>query len=248
MPAVLGTRCAAPTSRALRRGPSATATSGLSTAEGVDFTRTTADFGLLLARTRPRRAGAPRPEMFLVDMQPQVLTSRLLRQMTGHAQFNEVYLDGVRLGADAQLGPEGKGWQVATTTLMNERVAIGRSMATMASPAEHRGSALPGAERARPGPAPARFAGMWIESEIGRLITERAGQLGQTGDPGPVGSVGKLFGAEHAFFESTISSWISLGPDGMLYPRFGDNGAPMEHAPQVAFLRARCEHHRGRHL
>jgi alkylation response protein AidB-like acyl-CoA dehydrogenase len=197
-----------------------------------------AHFGLLLARTdvdAPKNHGLT---TFLVDMHAPGVETRPLRQMTGHAEFNEVYLDGVRLGADAQLGPEGKGWQVATTTLMNERVSIGRSMATMASPADTAVQLF--RERTDHDPVlRTRVAGMWIESEIGRLITQRAGQLGQTGDPGPVGSIGKLFGAEHALRVHELIVEL-LGADGMLYPRFGDNGAPVEQMSQVAFLRSRA--------
>jgi alkylation response protein AidB-like acyl-CoA dehydrogenase len=197
-----------------------------------------ARFGLLLARTdvdAPKNHGLT---AFLVDMHAPGVNTRPLRQMTGNAEFNEVYLDNVRLRADAQVGPEGKGWQVATTTLMNERVSIGRSMATMASPADTAVQLFRKSGEHDP-VLRARVAGMWIESEIGRLITERAAQLGQTGDPGPVGSVGKLFGAEHALRVHNLIMDL-LGPDGMLYPRFGDNGAPLEHAPQVAFLRSRA--------
>ena len=121
---------------------------------------------------------------------------------------------------------------------MNERVSIGRSMATMASPADIAIQLF--RERRDHDPVlRARAAGMWIESAIGRLITERAGQLGQTGDPGPVGSIGKLFGAEHAVRVHELIVEL-LGADGMLYPRFGENGAPVEHMPQVAFLRSRA--------
>src|SRR6478735_553384 len=101
-----------------------------------------------------------------------------------------------------------------------------RSSATMASPADTAVQLF--RERRDHDPVlRARVAGMWIESEIGRLITQRAGQLGQTGDPGPVGSIGKLFGAEHALRVHELIVEL-LGADGMLYPRFGDNGAPRE--------------------
>jgi alkylation response protein AidB-like acyl-CoA dehydrogenase len=197
-----------------------------------------AAFGLLLARTdvnAPKNRGLT---TFLVDMRAPGVEVRPLRQMTGHSEFNEVYLDDVRLPADSQLGPEGMGWQVATTTLMNERVSIGRVMATMASPAdkakrlfEERGDRDPVLRD--------RVTRMWAESEIGRLITERAGQLGQTGDPGPVGSIGKLFSAEHARRVHNLVVDL-LGADGMLYPSFGSDGAPVMQAPQVNFLRSRA--------
>jgi alkylation response protein AidB-like acyl-CoA dehydrogenase len=197
-----------------------------------------AAFGLLLARTdidAPKNRGLT---TFLVDMKAPGVEVRPLRQMTGDAEFNEVYLTAVRLPADAQLGPIGKGWQVATTTLMNERVSIGNAMATMATPADKAIELY----RRRGGHDPVlrdRVVSMWIESELGRLMTLRAGQLGQTGDPGPVGSVGKLFGAEHALRVNELLVDL-LGAEGMLYPAFGSNGAPVERTEHVHFLRSRA--------
>jgi alkylation response protein AidB-like acyl-CoA dehydrogenase len=197
-----------------------------------------AAFGLLLARTdidAPKNRGLT---TFLVDMRAPGVDIRPLRQMTGHAEFNEVYLEEVRLPADAQLGPEGKGWQVATTTLMNERVSIGRVMATMATPAETAKRLFSELDDRNP-VLRDRVTRMWAESEVGRLINERAGQLGQTGDPGPVGSIGKLFSAEHALRVHNLIVDV-LGADGMLYPSFGSDGSPVEQAPQVSFLRSRA--------
>jgi alkylation response protein AidB-like acyl-CoA dehydrogenase len=197
-----------------------------------------ASFGLLLARTdidAPKNRGLT---TFLISMKAPGVEVRPLRQMTGDAEFNEVYLTEVRLPADAQLGPIGKGWQVATTTLMNERVSIGNAMATMATPADKAIELY----RRRGGYDPVlrdRVVSMWIESELGRLMTLRAGQLGQTGDPGPVGSVGKLFGAEHALRVNELLVDL-LGAEGMLYPAFGPNGAPVERTEHVQFLRSRA--------
>ncbi len=194
--------------------------------------------GLLLARTdvdAPKNRGLT---TFLVDMKAPGVDVRPLRQMTGDAEFNDVYLEGVRLPLDAQLGAEGKGWQVATTTLMNERVSIGNAMATMATPA----ATAVALYRERGGGDPVlrdRVARMWIESELGRLINERAAQLGQSGDPGPVGSIGKLFGAEHALRVHELIVDL-LGAEGMLYPPFGADGAPESRTPHVAFLRSRA--------
>jgi alkylation response protein AidB-like acyl-CoA dehydrogenase len=185
-----------------------------------------AAFGLLLARTdvdAPKNRGIT---AFLVDMTTPGLEVRPLRQMTGDAEFSEVYLTDVRLPLDARLGPEGKGWQVATTTLMNERVSIGSSLATT-GPVD-RAIAL-ARERGVDAVRRDRLVRMWIEAEVGRVMSARAAQLGQTGDPGPVGSVGKLFGAEHALRANELVLDL-LGPMGMLYP--GDE--------QRRFLRSRA--------
>jgi alkylation response protein AidB-like acyl-CoA dehydrogenase len=197
-----------------------------------------AAYGLLLARTdvdAPKNLGIT---AFLLDMRASGVDVRPLRQITGDAEFNEVYLDDVRLPLDAQLGPEGRGWQVATTTLMNERMSIGSALATVASPAakaielhrtRHRGHAV----------LRDRVTRTWIESEVGRFMSVRAEQLGQTGDPGPVGSVGKLFTAEHALKVHELTVDL-LGAEGQLYPPFTDDGAPSERTPHVAFLRSRA--------
>jgi alkylation response protein AidB-like acyl-CoA dehydrogenase len=87
-----------------------------------------AHYGLLLARTdvdTPKREGIT---AFLLDMQAPGVTVRPLRQMTGDAEFNEVFLEDVQLSADARLGPPGAGWRVAFTTLMNERASIGSAL------------------------------------------------------------------------------------------------------------------------
>jgi len=84
-----------------------------------------ADRGILLARTdpsAPRHAGI---SFFLVDMHLPGIDVRPLRQMTGGSEFDEVFLDEVRLPASALLGPLHGGWGVAMATLTNERGHIG---------------------------------------------------------------------------------------------------------------------------
>ncbi len=115
-----------------------------------------AHFGLLLARTdvdAPKNHGLT---TFLVDMHAPGVDTRPLRQMTGHAEFNEVYLDGVRLGADAQLGPEGKGL-ASRHDHPHERARVDRPVhGHDGISRRHRGAALPGTERPRPGAARSR--------------------------------------------------------------------------------------------
>ncbi len=83
------------------------------------------DYGLLLARTNvdvPKHRGIT---MFIVDMKAAGVSTLPLRQINGEAHFNEVFLDDVRLPADAVVGDVDDGWRVSVAMLANERVAIG---------------------------------------------------------------------------------------------------------------------------
>jgi alkylation response protein AidB-like acyl-CoA dehydrogenase len=84
-----------------------------------------ASFGLLLARTDPQRPKHQGLTMFIVPMDAPGVTVRGLRQISGEAEFNEVFLDDVRLGPDAVVGQVDDGWRTALTTLMFERLTIG---------------------------------------------------------------------------------------------------------------------------
>jgi len=177
-----------------------------------------ARWGLLVARTDPEAPKHKGMSYFVLDMQAPGVEVRPLRQMTGEAEFNEVYLTDVRIPDAERLGAEGEGWRVAMTTLMNERVSIGGSVAP-------RGSGPIGEAvrlwRARPAdqqdPATKdRLMRRWVEAEVGRLTNLRAQQMRQVGNPGPEGSIAKLAFAElnKSVFELCLDL---LGPAGMLY-------------------------------
>jgi alkylation response protein AidB-like acyl-CoA dehydrogenase len=84
-----------------------------------------ASFGLLLARTDPDVPKHKGLTMFVVPMDAPGVTVRGLRQISGEAEFNEVFFDDVPLDADTVVGGAGNGWTTALTTLMFERVTIG---------------------------------------------------------------------------------------------------------------------------
>jgi alkylation response protein AidB-like acyl-CoA dehydrogenase len=196
-------------------------------------------FGMLLARTDtevPKHQGLT---YFVVDMTADGVEVRPLRQMTGDAEFNEVFFDDVRIPDGERLGEEGDGWRVSTTTLMNERVAIGGTI----SP---RGSG-PIGEAVRlwsevDGPDPVtrdRLADLWIRAEVARLTNIRAQQLRRVGNPGPEGSVGKLVSAE---LNKDIGEFCVdlLGPGGQLYGDYSMARGSLGGGPPRSFLRTRA--------
>lgn len=87
-----------------------------------------AAWGILLARTDPDVRKHKGLSMFAVPMDAEGVTIRPLRQITGDAEFNEVFLDGVRLPADNMIGGPGDGWRVALTMLQFERVGVGSGL------------------------------------------------------------------------------------------------------------------------
>ncbi|MFP4311565.1 MAG: acyl-CoA dehydrogenase family protein [Nitriliruptoraceae bacterium] len=205
-----------------------------------------ARWGLLVARTDPdvpKHAGLT---YFLLDMEADGVEVRPLYQITGEAEFNEVYLTDVVIPDDHRLGEVGQGWTVAMTTLMNERVAIGGTVQPRGSGAI--GEALDiWRERHGPEGDPVRkdqLMRLWVEAEAMRLTTVRAKEAASTGTPGPEGSTAKLQWAE---LNKRITSFSLdlLGPEALTYPggyRFvrPDGSADVAGAPHKRFLRARA--------
>ncbi len=85
-------------------------------------------FGLLVVRTDADAVKHAGLTAFVVDMHAHGVEVRPLRQMTGEAEFNEVYFTDTRIADAEMLGKPGDGWRVSLTTLMNERVSIGGTM------------------------------------------------------------------------------------------------------------------------
>ncbi len=83
-----------------------------------------ADWGICLARTDPDAPKHQGISYFLVDMRTPGVEARPLRQTTGEAEFNEVFLTDVFVPDDCLVGTPGEGWKIATTTLANERLMI----------------------------------------------------------------------------------------------------------------------------
>ena len=83
------------------------------------------DFGIIVVRTDPTVPKHQGLTYFFIDMKSDGVEVKPIRQISGGANFNEVYFTNVRIPDAQRLGNVGQGWQVALTTLMNERMAIG---------------------------------------------------------------------------------------------------------------------------
>ncbi|MET0895103.1 MAG: acyl-CoA dehydrogenase family protein [Acidimicrobiia bacterium] len=159
-----------------------------------------AKYGMLVARTDPQQPKHRGLSYFIVDMHQPGVEVRPLVQITGDAEFNEVFFTGARVPDSMRIGAVGEGWRVALTTLMNERVSL--SGAGSAG-----GDAIGGASvqalvhRHAPVLDPVlrqRLAELWIESRVIRLNNQRAGDARRAGqEVGSEGSITKLQQAKH---------------------------------------------------
>jgi alkylation response protein AidB-like acyl-CoA dehydrogenase len=208
-----------------------------------------ANWGLLVARTDPDKPKHKGLTYFVVDMHAPGVDVRPLFQLTGEAEFNEVFFTDARIPDAMRLGAEGDGWNVAVATLMNERVALGGGVrARGGGPIE----LLVDLWRKRPSQGEAldkplrdRVTQLWIRAEVLRLTNLRARDASKSGTPGPEGSVGKLMAAElnKALSECAVDV---LGPEGMLllagYPMARPSFASLGGTDaQKLFLRMRAQ-------
>ncbi|MPY82018.1 MAG: acyl-CoA dehydrogenase [Actinophytocola sp.] len=176
-----------------------------------------ARWAILVARSDPEQPKHAGLTYFVCDMTDPGVEVRPLRQITGEAEFNEVFLTDVRIPDENRLGNVGDGWRVAMGTLMNERVAIGGG----AAPRE---SGMIGvvADTWRKHPevrTPAahdRLLSLWVEAEVARLTGTRLRQKLASGEPGPEGSAMKLMFARLAQQLSSLELEL-LGEDGLRY-------------------------------
>jgi alkylation response protein AidB-like acyl-CoA dehydrogenase len=186
-----------------------------------------ARWGLLLVRTDPDVPKHKGLTYFILDMQTPGVDVRPLIQMTGDSEFNEVYLTDVRVPDGRRLGEINGGWNVALTTLMNERVAIGGTVPPRGGGVIH--SALDAwSSYGRGDPATRdELVDWWVQAEVLRLTNIRSMQTRSVGTPGPDGSIAKLVSAE---LNKKIWSFTAtlMGMDATLYPE----GYRMGHAPQ----------------
>jgi alkylation response protein AidB-like acyl-CoA dehydrogenase len=203
-----------------------------------------ARWGLLLARTDPDVPKHDGLSYFACDMTAPGVEVRPLRQLTGEAEFNEVFLSDVRIPDGDRIGAVGSGWAVAMTTLMSERVSIGSSRAMprdagMIEPVVRAWRERP---ELRTQGMHERLLRLWVEAEVARLAGERLRQQLAAGQPGPEGSAAKLVFArlnqEISGFEVELA-----GADGLRYDewtlRRPERANFFGRGPGYRYLRAR---------
>jgi alkylation response protein AidB-like acyl-CoA dehydrogenase len=199
-------------------------------------------WGMLVARTDPEQPKHRGLTYFVVDMHAPGVEVRPLRQITGEAEFNEVYFTDVRIPDAERLGDVGDGWRVSLTTLMNERVSIGGAIAPKGSgPIGEAVKIWKGKGLSDPA-LKDELMKLWAEAEVNRLTNIRASQLRAVGTPGPEGSTAKLAFAElnKRVYEFCLNL---MGPEGMLYGSYEmirPETAMGADSLQKAFLRARA--------
>jgi alkylation response protein AidB-like acyl-CoA dehydrogenase len=211
-----------------------------------------ADRGMLVARTDPELPKHKGLTYFMVDMHAPGVEVRPLRQITGEAEFNEVYLTDARIADADRIGDIGDGWRVSMTTLMNERTTIGAASGGGGAGSKRVSgiqealdlwSKRPAAER--DAVSRDRLARLWIENEVLRYTNQRAGAKARAGNPGPEGSIAKLALAN--MNKATYDFCVDLlGADGIVgydytftRPKEAGLEAPLGSARKM-FLRARA--------
>src|SRR4051794_2468937 len=153
---------------------------------------------MLLARSDPDSIAHRGLTFFVLDMQAEGVTTQPIVQITGEAEFNELFLDDVFIGDDHVLGEVGQGWTVALTTLMNERAGIALDAQVDARVALEELTELVVERGAGDDPlVQDRLARLYVDSEALRLLTYHGiGEIEREGRPGPRGSLSKWQWAE----------------------------------------------------
>ncbi len=160
------------------------------------------DYGILVVRTDPTVAKHKGLTYFWIDMKAPGVEIKPIKQISGDSNFNEVYFTDLRVSDSQRLGAEGQGWQVALTTLMNERASIGAgggsvgvdSVFKLASEVE-----IDGKPAIKDPSVRAKLAD-WYCQESGLKYTawRTLSALSRGDTPGPENSIGKLVGAPKA--------------------------------------------------
>jgi alkylation response protein AidB-like acyl-CoA dehydrogenase len=171
------------------------------------------DWGICLARTDPSVPKHDGITYFIVDMRSPGLDIRPLREITGDAMFNEVFIDDLFVPDDCVIGEVGGGWKIARATLANERVSMssgstfGIGVESLLHLAQRQDAPVSAGTRLK-------LASLLVEAQSLGLMAHRSLLQTLAGtDPGPGTSVRKLLGAEH---EQRVQEMglVMFGPEG----------------------------------
>ncbi|HET6965890.1 MAG TPA: acyl-CoA dehydrogenase family protein [Acidimicrobiales bacterium] len=196
-----------------------------------------ADVAILLARTDPDAPKHAGLTQFVLDMHDPGVEVRPLRQMSGGAEFNEVFLTNVRIPDSERLGPVNDGWAVSQHTLAAERYNMPRVAGRGEGPIAlavrtwkaRSDQSSPSARALR-----AELMRHWVEMEVVRLLQLRAVALRASGNSGPEGSLGKL---AVSVAGRRLGEWMPAlaGPSGSIleegYDSVPDEPGAMRRAP-----------------
>ncbi len=180
-----------------------------------------ARYGILLARTDPNAERHRGISYFVIDMRAPGIVVQPIKQMDGAADFNEVFLDGVRVPAANLVGTENDGWRLAKVTLGNERVSLsGEGALWGRGPTAHDLLAIVRREGGVDDPRlRQRLAALYVEAEVLRLIRLRTLSARLRGlEPGPEASVRKALADEHGQHVMALAVELA-GTDGLLVDR-----------------------------
>jgi alkylation response protein AidB-like acyl-CoA dehydrogenase len=156
-----------------------------------------ADFCILVTRSDPDAPRYQNLTYLIVDMHAPGVEVRPLRQITGEAEFNEIFFTDVSVPRENVLGEIGQGWQVAITTLLHERATLGFALTTGLEVNVRKLVALAREREVDDAVLRDRIAREWIELHALKFTNYRSlTKLMQTGIPGPEGSGVKLHWSE----------------------------------------------------
>jgi alkylation response protein AidB-like acyl-CoA dehydrogenase len=201
-----------------------------------------ARWAILVARTDPSVPKHKGLTFFVLDMNQAGIDVRPLRQLTGDAEFNEVFLDGAWVPDAHRLGAVGDGWRVAMATLSNERHTVAEVGSTPKGAIDRVIALYRSNEGDRTSVERDRLVRLWIEDQVLQQTIARAEATRNKGTPpGPEGSIAKL--ARTTLDQRILDLAIDLlGPAGSLFPEGGfGGGAPgVEADLRWQFLRSRA--------
>jgi alkylation response protein AidB-like acyl-CoA dehydrogenase len=212
-----------------------------------------ADFGMLVTRTDPEAPKHKGMTYFALDMRAEGVEVRPLRQITGEAEFNEVYMTDARIPDAHRIGEVGEGWRASLTTLMNERNAIGTGSGAGSGSVSRPGAAANDAVEIwktldpseQDGARKDRLMQLWCQAEVNRLTNRRAGENARAGNPGPEMTIAKLAFSElnkplYEFCVDLMGADALIGYD-YSFRRPGDlDISGTMHGTRYSFLRVRA--------